>query len=144
MRGEDIKLVDGGTQRRCFSYISEGINCLLKIIANKDRVASGKIYNIGNPANDLSIRELAELMLATARSIPEYAQFAGPVKLVDVTAEKYYGVGYQDVRARRPWIDNTVQELGWKPDVDMPTALRRVFDSYKANLKEARALVDAN
>ena len=36
-------------------------------------------------------------------------------------AEKYYGSGYQDVRARRPWIKNTVEELGWKPDVDMPT-----------------------
>ena len=144
VRGEDIKLVDGGTQRRCFTYISEGISCLLKIIANKDGIASGKIYNIGNPANDLSIRELAEMMLATARSIPEYAQFAKSVKLVDVTAEKYYGAGYQDVRARRPWIKNTVEELGWKPDVDMPTALRQVFESYKADLKEARALVDAN
>jgi nucleoside-diphosphate-sugar epimerase len=143
VRSEDIKLVDGGTQRRCFSYISEGISCLLKIIANKNGVASGKIYNIGNPANDFSIRELAEMMLATARSMPEYAQFAKPVKLVDVTAEKYYGAGYQDVRARRPWINNTVEELGWKPDVDMPTALRRVFDSYKANLKDARALVEA-
>ena len=76
VRGEDIKLVDGGTQRRCFSYISEGIDCLLKIIANKGRIATGKIYNIGNPANDLSIRELAEMMLAVARSIPEYAQYA--------------------------------------------------------------------
>ena len=66
------------------------------------------------------------------------------MKLIDVSAEKYYGAGYQDVRARRPWIKNTIEELGWKPDVDMPDALRRVFDSYKANLKEARALVDAN
>jgi nucleoside-diphosphate-sugar epimerase len=143
VRSEDIKLVDGGTQRRCFTDISEGISCLLKIIANKDGVASGKIYNIGNPANDLSIRELAEMMLDTAGSIPEYAQFAKPVKVVEVTAEKYYGAGYQDVRARRPWIKNTVEELGWKPTVDMPTALRKVFDSYKANLKEARALVEA-
>lgn len=84
------------------------------------------------------------MMLAVARSIPEYAQSARSVNLVDVSAEKYYGAGYQDVRARRPWINNTVEELGWRPDVDMPDALRRVFESYKANLKEARALVDAN
>ena len=30
------------------------------------------------------------------------------------------------MRARRPWINNTVEELGWKPDIDMPTALKRV------------------
>ena len=83
------------------------------------------------------------MMLATARAIPEYAQFVKPVKVVEVTAEKYYGAGYQDVRARRPWIKNTIEELGWTPTVDMPTALRKVFDSYKANLKEARALVEA-
>ena len=36
VRGEDIRLVDGGSQRRCFTYISEGIDCLLKIIANRN------------------------------------------------------------------------------------------------------------
>ena len=48
------------------------------------------------------------------------------------------------MRARRPWINNTVEELGWKPDIDMPTALQRVFESYKADIKEARALVEAS
>ncbi len=112
VRGEDIKLVDGGTQRRCFSYISEGISCLLKIIANKGTGRHRQDLQHRQSANDLSIRELAEMMLAIARSIPEYAQFAKPVKLIDVSAEKYYGTGYQDVRARRPWIKNTVEELG--------------------------------
>lgn len=142
VRGVDIKLVDGGAQRRCFSYISEGIDCLLKIIANPEGVASGKIYNIGNPDNNLSVRELAELMLATARSMPAYADYASRVKLVEVTADNYYGAGYQDVRSRVPWIENTIQELGWKPGVDMATALRKIFESYEADIPEARALVE--
>ncbi len=56
VRGEDIKLVDGGTQRRCFSYISEGIGCLLKI-KSPTRTAwpPARSTTIGNPANDLSI-----------------------------------------------------------------------------------------
>ncbi|HEY5101558.1 MAG TPA: bifunctional UDP-4-keto-pentose/UDP-xylose synthase, partial [Steroidobacteraceae bacterium] len=49
VRGENIQLVDGGAQRRCFTFISEGIDCLMRIIANENSVASGKIYNIGNP-----------------------------------------------------------------------------------------------
>jgi nucleoside-diphosphate-sugar epimerase len=32
---------------------------LMKIIDNKDGVADSKIYNIGNPKNNYSIRELA-------------------------------------------------------------------------------------
>jgi hypothetical protein len=33
-----------------------------------------------------------------------------------------------------------MQELGWAPQVDMATALRRIFDSYRASIEEARAL----
>src|SRR6202030_1194692 len=98
VRGEDIQLVDGGAQRRCFTFISEGIDCLMKIIANENGIASGKIYNIGNPHNDLSVRQLAELMLEIARSIDAYAGACARVRLIDVTATKYYGAGYQDVQ----------------------------------------------
>ena len=58
--GEPIKLVDGGTQRRSFTYISDGIDALMAILENRGGAADGGIFNIGNPANDLSIRELAE------------------------------------------------------------------------------------
>ena len=53
VRGEPIKLVDGGTQKRAFTYIDDGIAALMKIIANRDGIATGKIYNIGNPAQQL-------------------------------------------------------------------------------------------
>ena len=143
VRGENIQLVDGGTQRRCFTFISEGIDCLMRIIENRGGIASGKIYNVGNPRNDLSVRELAELMLETARSIDAYAQSAARVRLIEVSSEKYYGAGYQDVRARVPYIRNTTEELGWNAAVDMPTAVRSILESYKANLPDARALVEA-
>ncbi len=55
VRGEPIKLVDGGSQKRAFTYIDDGIDALMKIIDNPRGVASGKIYNIGNPRNNYSI-----------------------------------------------------------------------------------------
>ena len=55
-RGENIKLVDGGCQRRSFTDVSDGVEALIKIIDNKNKIADRKIYNIGNPFNDLSIR----------------------------------------------------------------------------------------
>jgi len=143
VRGENIQLVDGGTQRRCFTFISEGIDCLMRIIENAGGVSSGKIYNVGNPRNDLSVRQLAELMLEIARSIEAYAEPAKRVRLIEVSSEKYYGAGYQDVRSRVPYIRNTTEELGWNPTVDMPTAVRSILDSYGANLPDARALVEA-
>src|SRR6187549_1007848 len=87
VRGEPIKLVDGGAQKRAFTYIDDGVSALMKIIENRDGVASGKIYNIGNPRNDFSVRELATMMLELAKKYPEYRDNAAQVKLVDESAD---------------------------------------------------------
>jgi dTDP-D-glucose 4,6-dehydratase len=36
-----------------------------------------------------------------------------------------------------------VTELGWQPQVDMETSLRRIFESYRQKVVEARSLLDA-
>ena len=61
LQGKDIELVDGGAQKRCFTYIDDGISALVKIIAEVARndCADGRIFNIGNPSNNFSIAELA-------------------------------------------------------------------------------------
>ena len=142
VRGEDIKLVDGGTQKRAFPYIEDGVNALMKIIENPGGIASGKIYNIGNPRNNFSVRELARMMIDLALTYPEYQAQAKLVNTVDITATDYYGIGYQDVQNRVPKIDNTMQDLGWEPKVDMKEALRFIFDAYRGNVADARNLVD--
>ncbi|HEX7328353.1 MAG TPA: bifunctional UDP-4-keto-pentose/UDP-xylose synthase [Casimicrobiaceae bacterium] len=142
VRGEPIRLVDGGTQKRAFTYVDDGISALMKIIANERDIASGKIYNIGNPANNFSVRELAQMMLALAARYPEYRDSAAQVKIVDVSAGDYYGSGYQDVQNRVPKIDNTCAELGWQPRVTMDEALVRIFEAYRGDVARARALVE--
>jgi nucleoside-diphosphate-sugar epimerase len=140
VRGEPIQLVDGGAQKRSFTYVDDGISALMKIIDNKDGQASGKIYNVGNPVNNYSIRELATMMLDLAAEYPEYRDTARQVKLVDTSSGAYYGVGYQDVQNRVPKIENTESELGWQPQVSMQDALRKIFDSYKDKLGDAKQL----
>lgn len=142
VRGEPIKLVDGGGQRRTFTYVDDGIDALMRIIANPGGVATGKIYNIGNPANDCSVRELAATMLAIARRIPEYRVNAAKVTLVETTSGAYYGAGYQDVRNRVPRIENTKEDLDWTPRVSLEDALVRIFEAYRAHVADARALVE--
>src|SRR5258707_6246196 len=82
VRGESIKLVDGGTQKRAFTYIDDGIAALLKIIANEKGIASGKIYNIGNPKNNFSVKDLAGMMVKLALEYAEYRVNAKKVRLV--------------------------------------------------------------
>ena len=141
-RGEEIKLVDGGAQRRSFTNYSDGISALMKMIDNRDGVASGQIYNIGNPANDLSVRELATLMLKIAAEFPEYRAGAEKVKLVEVKSEAYYGKGYQDVQTRVPYIGNTRDQLGWEPSIGVEEALRGIFEAYRHEVPAASALLD--
>jgi len=142
VRGENIKLVDGGGQKRAFTYVDDGIDALMKIIDNRDGVASGKIYNIGNPKNNYSVKQLAGMMVALALEYPEYRAKAKKVRIVDTTAAAYYGKGYQDVQHRVPKIENTCSDLKWKPRVGMRSALKRIFDAYRTHVAEARHLVD--
>src|SRR5262249_8878285 len=141
-RGEEIKLVDGGTQKRAFTYIDDGIDALMKIIENRGGGATGKIYNIGNPRNNFSVRELAKMMAELALSYPEYKSQARQVPMVEITSAAYYGAGYQDVQNRVPKIENTRRELGWEPKVTMEQALRNIFDAYRSHVADARELVE--
>ncbi len=141
VRGETIQLVDGGRQKRAFTYIDDGIDALMAIIANRNGIASRKIYNIGNPRNVLSVRELAHEMRKLALEYPEYRASAKKTRIATTTAAKYYGRGYQDMQNRVPKITNTKAELAWRPRIGMRDALRRIFDAYRTHVTEARGLV---
>lgn len=130
LRGQDIYLVDGGVQHRSFTYIDDGIDALMRIIENKDDCAKGRIFNIGNPANDISVRELAEILVALVKSYPMYAQMSEKTKLVFKSSEEYYGKGYQDVLTRVPSIRNAQKYLGWNPTTDLKNALRKTLDYH--------------
>jgi nucleoside-diphosphate-sugar epimerase len=142
VRGGNLSLVDGGLQKRAFTYVDDGIDALIKIIENKNGIASGKIYNIGNPDNDYSIKELAEIMLNIAREMEEYSDLARTTKIVDVHSEDYYGKGYQDVKSRVPWIDNLKDELGWSPKVNLNDGLKAIFEYYKDDISNAKNLIN--
>ncbi|MEN9543841.1 MAG: hypothetical protein RLZZ598_674 [Pseudomonadota bacterium] len=142
VRGEAMKLVDGGHQRRAFTYVDDGIGALMKILGRNDERTRRKIYNIGNPANNHSVREVAQMMLEIAATMPEYRAGAAKVQLIETTSAAYYGGGYQDVSARVPKIDNTVAELDWRPGVTMRDALVRIFEFYRDHLDSATHLND--
>jgi len=142
VRGEEIKLVDGGAAKRSFTYVDDGIDALMKIIDNPDRIASGQIYNIGNPANNYSVKTLAKMMLELAMEYPEYRDSASQVHVVEISADRYYGKGYQDVQNRVPLIDNTMRDLDWTPQITMLQALKHIYDAYRGQVTEARKLVE--
>jgi nucleoside-diphosphate-sugar epimerase len=128
--GRDLQLVDGGEQKRCFTYIDDAIDALVRIIANKESCVSGKIINIGNPHNNASVREIATRMLALAKKYPKYEQQVQSIKIINTQSGNYYGKGYQDVQNRVPSIKRAQEILGWEPKTDLDTALQKTMDFY--------------
>jgi nucleoside-diphosphate-sugar epimerase len=125
-----IKLVDGGRQKRSFTFIDDAIECLLTILANPDGRASRGIFNIGNPGNCVSIRELAQRTIAIAQEFPVLRENAKATEIVEVSAGEYYGKYYQDIQVRVPAIEAARRELGWSPQTDLDTAIRRTIEYY--------------
>lgn len=130
LRGEDIMLVDGGKQQRSFTFIDDGISAVMKIIENKNDCAKNQIFNVGNPTENISIRQLAESLIQLIKTYPKYAEAAAKAQLKEVDAEKYYGKGYQDVLLRVPSIQRAEKELGWKPVVGLEAGLKKTLDFY--------------
>lgn len=128
--GVPIKLVDGGRQRRCFTYIEDGIDGLMRILANENGCADGGIFNLGNPQADLSIRDLAAKLVAAVGTYPRFEKLAREAVVVEVTAGEYYGEGYQDITTRVPSIAKAERCLGWRPTTDFDTGLRKTLDFY--------------
>ena len=116
--------MNGGAQRRSFTYIDDGIDGLVAILKNEDGRAEGQIFNIGNPANNASIRDLAELLLDVMREFPAFRDAARETRLVDQPAAQFYGAGYADMQNRTPSIEKITNLLGWRPKVSLREAVR--------------------
>jgi nucleoside-diphosphate-sugar epimerase len=134
VNNEPIALVDGGTQSRSFTYIDDGIGALMKIIENKDGKARGQIFNIGNPKNNCSIKDLADKLIALFKEHPSYDPKKFKPRVEVKNSQTFYGDNYQDINTRVPSIVNAKKILGWEPKVTLDEALKLTLDSF---LKEA-------
>ena len=128
--GRDLQLVDGGAQRRCFTYIDDGIDGLIKIIENKEGCADSRIFNLGNPKNNYSIAELADKIFTLAKNYPKYSENIKKIKIINTDSGKYYGSGYQDLQNRVPSIENARKYLGWEPKYNLDDMLKEILDYH--------------
>jgi nucleoside-diphosphate-sugar epimerase len=128
--GLPIQLVDGGQQRRCFTYVDDGISALMKVLENRNGAADGGIFNIGSPENDCSVRELAEMLRRLFAEHPSVRGRRDVPPIVEVTAKEYYGSGYQDIATRKPSIARAKERLGWVPKVGLAEALEKTLNAF--------------
>jgi UDP-apiose/xylose synthase len=126
--GTPLQLVDGGHNRRAFTYIGDAIDACIKILERPD-AAKGQIFNIGNPANETTIADLAALMMRLWNElVPDGSDKASAVRTV--TAADFYGQGYEDSDRRVPDIRKARAMLGWEPKTSLEAALRLTIPAY--------------
>src|SRR5664280_838896 len=112
--GTPMKLVNGGVNRRCYTYIDDAIECTNRIVENRGGVCDRQIFNIGSPYNEISIRQMAETMREIYAA--KYRDAATPLpEIVSVPGEEFYGEGYDDSDRRIPDIAKARALLGWEP-----------------------------
>lgn len=122
---QEITLVDGGHQKRCFTDVRDGVEALKLILLNKD-LANKKIYNVGNPWNELSVREVSDKLI---NQLYIRKQDNGVIEVKVKSSTVFYGAGYQDVSNRIPSISNIGSDLGWTPKYSFDESLTNILDN---------------
>lgn len=93
MKGELLKLVEGGQLQRIFIYIKDVIEVVIRMIENLFRV-NGQIFNVGNFNNEVIVWEFVEFMIDVYCKVSGNLCFV--VVIVDVIGMEFYGFGYDD------------------------------------------------
>ncbi len=113
LTGGPMYLVNGGEAHRSFTHIADATAAVLTVLEHPG--ASKQIFNLGNPANDVSIRGLAYLMQDLYE---EFTGSAPATELVEISGEEFYGEGYEDTNRVPPDVSK-LQALGWEPRHDL-------------------------
>lgn len=123
--GGPMYVVDGGHVHRAFLHIHDANRALQTIIDHPDETRN-EIFNVGNPGNNVTIRELAVLMIEL------YEEFTGSraeSELVEVSGEEFYGAGYEDSDRLPPDISK-LGALGWRPMRGLRSTLMDAMSYY--------------
>jgi len=119
LKGQNLPLVDGGEAKRVFTDIRDAVEAMIAVLTNPI-ISFSRILHIGNPDNEMSIKELAATIIDVARQMPKYK----PAGVEHVDGEIFYGKGYAD--SDRRILDVTILDnlYGWRPKYSLEQTIR--------------------
>lgn len=116
LRGDPLTVFGTGEQRRCFTYVGDVTEALLRIAQNPETV--GEVINIGRDV-EVSINELASLVREITGS---------PSRIRHVPYDEAYGPGFEDMERRVPSVEKLERLVQYRPSTPLETIVRRVVD----------------
>jgi len=117
LTGHPIEVHGDGSQIRSWCYISDFCDALIEMIARP--AAVGQDFNIGNPANTVTILQLAQ-------QIREMTHSRAPIKFQDHPCP--------DIEIRVPALTKAHAILDYKPAYDLASGLKPTIDWYQEHL----------
>ena len=120
--GQPITVFGDGTQRRCFTYISDVVSALMGLADHPEAV--GQVFNIGNAREEVTIRELAERVKKRTRSRSE---------IVMVPYDRAYEEGFEDMLRRVPDVSKVAALIGYEPRVHLDQILDNVIAYFTSD-----------
>lgn len=114
LQGAPMMITGNGQQKRCWCHVDDFINGIELLLSEK--AVNGRIYNIGNPADCLTLKELAHLIKATLKS-------SSPVVLS--------GQVIQDIQTRIPDIRAAQNDLNFHPKVGLTQGILDVANALQ-------------
>ncbi|PSN05847.1 hypothetical protein C7293_31140 [filamentous cyanobacterium CCT1] len=135
-----MQLVDGGQARRTIVSIHEAVDAIC-LMLEKPEKSQNQIFHIGNPYNEVTVAELAELMRQTYAKITGDSSFKDH-PIISTSAQEFYGEGYEDCDRRMPNISKAKHLLGWDPKISLPDVLFETMSYYHE--KYAKSLSKAS
>ena len=121
LRGERPYVYDTGAQTRCFTYVGDIIEGVIR--AGEAPQALGEAFNLGR-AHESTITEVVDLVCA-------HAGLASTPIAFDTTVE--YGSAYEDIERRVPAVDKARELLGWQAATTLDEGIGRTVEWARAN-----------
>lgn len=122
--GRDLIMLSDGSPKRTFCYTADAVCGYYKVLT---RGASGEAYNVGIETPEISVRELAEKVVALGRELFGYTGKA----VFKASHDKDYLV--DNPNRRCPVIAKARAEVGYNPTISIDEGLRRTMIWYSGN-----------
>lgn len=130
LNNQDIIMFSDGSPTRTFCYIADAIVGYYKILV---RGKAGEAYNIGVPSPEISMLELAQMLVDIARELTGYS---GSVQFKKSTDTQYLT---DNPNRRSPDISKAISHLDYNPQIEISDGLRRSFIWYIENMEAIEA-----
>jgi len=124
LAGNDIVMLSDGSPRRTFCYATDAVVGYYKVLV---RGSPGEPYNIGIDRPEISVAQLAQLVIGSAQKLFDYR---GRVVLGDAQEADYL---VDNPNRRCPVIDKARADLGYSPQVLVEDGIYRSLIWYSHN-----------